>query len=87
MAETRGSRKDLSGTVVSNKMDKTIVVEVQQRVKHAVYKKYISRRQKYKAHDEKNECNPGDLVVIRESRPLSKEKRWRLVEVKVRAKV
>jgi small subunit ribosomal protein S17 len=84
MAE-RGLRKTLTGKVVSDKMDKTIVVEVSDKVKDATYQKYVSRRTRYKAHDESNECGVGDVVTIQESRPLSKEKRWRLLEVKTRA--
>ncbi|MEC8024309.1 MAG: 30S ribosomal protein S17 [Myxococcota bacterium] len=84
MAE-RGLRKTLTGKVVSDKMDKTIVVEVSDKVKDATYRKYVSRRTRYKAHDERNECGIGDVVTIQESRPLSKQKRWRLLEVKTRA--
>ena len=84
MAE-RGLRKTLTGKVVSDKMDKTIVVEVSDKVKDVTYQKYVSRRTRYKAHDESNECGVGDVVTIQESRPLSKEKRWRLLEVKTRA--
>ena len=82
----RGLRRELTGKVVSNKMDKTIVVEVTRRFQHRTYKKYVNRSCRYKAHDEKNECNVGDVVSIRESRPLSKEKRWRLVGVKTHAR-
>ena len=81
----RGNRKLLTGTVVSDKMDKTIVVKVDRRVKHAVYAKYINRSKRYKAHDENNESATGDIVVIASSRPLSKDKRWRLQSIKVRA--
>lgn len=81
----RGNRKVMSGKVVSDKMDKTIVVQVDRRVKHPAYKKYVNRSTRYKAHDENNECAVGDVVVIAESRPLSKDKRWRLQSVKVRA--
>ena len=84
---TRGVPKELTGFVVSNKMDKTIVVEVPRRVRHAEYKKYVATRKRYKAHDEKNECQVGDLVVIHECRPLSREKRWRLGEIRRRATV
>lgn len=84
MAE-RGLRKTLTGKVVSDKMDKTIVVEVSDKVKDQTYQKYVSRRTRYKAHDERNECGIGDVVTIQESRPLSKQKRWRLLEVKTRA--
>ena len=78
---TRNKRKIRIGKVTSNKMDKTIVVEVERRVKHKLYKKYINRRSKFKAHDEKNECKIGDRVKIMETRPLSKEKCWRLVKI------
>lgn len=70
----------LVGRVVSDKMDKTVVVEVQRRVLHPKYHKYVNRRQKYKAHDEDNTCKVDDLVVIKESRPLSRTKRWVVVE-------
>jgi small subunit ribosomal protein S17 len=73
------SRRELSGRVVSNKMDKTVVVEVTRRVKHRRYKKYLNRSTTYKAHDENNECQVGDAVTIQESRPLSREKRWRVI--------
>lgn len=82
---TRGRRKVRIGTVVSDKMDKTIVVAVQSRVKHDLYGKTINRTKKFKAHDENNECRIGDKVKIMETRPLSKEKRWRLVEIIERA--
>jgi small subunit ribosomal protein S17 len=75
------------GVVVSNKMDKTVVVEVTRRVLHPKYKKYIKRRQRYKAHDAANDCNVGDQVLLEESRPLSKDKRWRVKEITVRAAV
>ncbi|MCX7816586.1 MAG: 30S ribosomal protein S17 [Syntrophales bacterium] len=84
--ETRGKRKTLQGVVVSNKMDKTIVVKVERLTKHPVFHKYVRRYKKYKAHDEKNECNIGDRVLIVESRPLSKEKRWRLRAILEKAK-
>lgn len=80
MAE-RGHRKERVGLVVSNKMDKTITVAVERRMQHPLYKKVIRRTKKFHAHDESNVCNIGDLVRIRESRPLSKMKRWRLIEV------
>ncbi len=86
MAEkTRGRRKVRIGTVVSDKMDKTIVVAIENRVKHKLYGKIIKRTVKYKVHDENNECRVGDRVKIMETRPLSKEKRWRLVEIIERA--
>ncbi|MGI6189231.1 MAG: 30S ribosomal protein S17 [Clostridiales bacterium] len=79
--KVRGRRKVRIGTVVSDKMDKTIVVAVESRVKHKLYGKIIKRTRKFKAHDENNECRIGDRVRIMETRPLSKEKRWRLVEI------
>ncbi len=82
----RNLRKEKIGKVVSNKMDKSITVAVERRVKHAMYGKFISKTTKLMAHDEKNECNPGDLVKISEIRPLSKNKRWRVVEIIERAK-
>lgn len=84
MAE-RNLRKTRIGKVVSNKMDKTIVVAVETSVKHPLYKKIVKTTYKLKAHDEKNECNIGDKVKVMETRPLSKDKRWRLVEVMERA--
>jgi small subunit ribosomal protein S17 len=84
--ETRTQRKERVGLVVSNKMEKSIVVEVQRRVKHTKYGKFVKRSSKFMAHDEKNECNPGDTVRIMETRPLSKNKCWRLVEILERAK-
>jgi small subunit ribosomal protein S17 len=86
MSDDRGQRKILKGVVVSNKMDKTIVVKVTRRVKHAMYKKYMSRSERYKAHDEQNDCGIGDTVEIRECRPLSKDKRWRLAGIIVRSR-
>jgi len=74
-------RKIISGTVVSNRMDKTAVVQVQRRFAHPVFKKYVSKRVKYKVHDEKNDLNVGDTVRIIETRPLSKNKRWRLLDI------
>ena len=82
----RNMRKTNVGRVVSNKMDKTIVVSIEDSVKHPLYKKIIKRTVKLKAHDENNECSIGDRVRVMETRPLSKEKRWRLVEVIERAK-
>lgn len=76
----RGRPKSRIGIVTSNKMTKTVVVRVDRRVKHATYGKYVTRAVKYKAHDEKNECQIGDRVRIVETRPLSKEKRWRVAE-------
>ena len=83
--EERGRGKQLTGRVVSNKMQKTIVVEVTTRVKNAAYKKYVTRATRYKAHDERNESGVGDTVTIQECRPLSRDKRWRLLSVKERA--
>ena len=82
----RNLRKTRTGKVTSNKMDKTIVVAVQEQIKHPLYKKIIKRTYKLKAHDETNDCNIGDKVKVMETRPLSKDKRWRLVEVLERAK-
>lgn len=82
----RNLRKTRVGKVTSDKMDKTIVVAVENRVKHPLYKKVVKRTYKLKAHDEKNECNIGDTVKVMETRPLSKEKRWRLVEILEKAK-
>lgn len=84
--ESRNLRKERIGQVVSNKMDKSIVVAVQRRVKHPIYGKYIRKTTKFMAHDEKNDCGIGDTVRIMETRPLSANKRWRLVEIIERAK-
>ncbi|MDD3164867.1 MAG: 30S ribosomal protein S17 [Oscillospiraceae bacterium] len=84
--ETRAFRKTRVGQVVSNKMDKTIVVSIADSVQHKLYKKIMKRTTKLKAHDENNECNIGDIVKVMECRPLSKDKRWRLVEVLEKAK-
>jgi len=78
-------RKTRLGRVVSNKMDKTVVVTVETRRHHPVYKKTVRRISRYKVHDEKNECQPGDTVRLEETRPLSKEKRWRVVEIVTKA--
>ncbi len=86
MTETRNLRKTRVGIVVSNKMDKTVVVAIQDNVKHPKYGKVIKRTVKFKAHDENNECAVGDKVSIMETRPLSKEKRWRVVEIIEKAK-
>lgn len=80
-APSRGLRKTRVGVVVSNKMDKTIVVVVERRVKDPVYKKYVKQTRRFKAHDEQNECEVGDRVRIMETRPLSASKTWRLVQV------
>ena len=82
----RNLRKTRVGKVVSDKMDKTIVVAVEDHVKHPLYKKIVKNTYKLKAHDEKNECNIGDTVKVMETRPLSKDKRWRLVEIMEKAK-
>ena len=82
----RNLRKSRVGKVTSNKMDKTIVVAVENHVKHPLYKKYVKKTYKLKAHDENNECNIGDTVKVMETRPLSKDKRWRLVEIVEKAK-
>lgn len=81
MAEDRNRRKSRVGIVVSNKMDKTIVVQVEDFVRHSLYGKAVKRTKKLKAHDEMNECSIGDTVRIMETRPLSKDKRWRLVRI------
>ena len=86
MSEVRGMRKTRVGVVVSDKMDKTITVAVKYRVRHPLYGKIMNRTTKIKAHDEKNECGIGDTVRIMETRPLSKDKRWRLVEIIEKAK-
>lgn len=82
----RNLRKTRTGKVVSNKMDKTIVVTVEEHVKHPLYNKIMKRSSKLKAHDENNSCNIGDTVKVMETRPLSKDKRWRLVEIIEKAK-
>lgn len=79
--ETRNLRKTRIGVVSSNKMDKTITVAVERKVKHPIYGKFVKKTTKFHAHDDKNECSVGDTVKIMETRPLSKTKRWRLVEV------
>ncbi|MBP3421595.1 MAG: 30S ribosomal protein S17 [Lachnospiraceae bacterium] len=84
--EERNLRKTRTGKVVSNKMQKTIVVAVEDHVKHPLYGKIVKRTYKLKAHDENNDCNIGDTVKVMETRPLSKDKRWRLVEIVERAK-
>lgn len=84
--EERNLRKTRTGKVVSNKMQKTIVVAVEDHVRHPLYGKIVKRTYKLKAHDENNDCNIGDTVKVMETRPLSKDKRWRLVEVVERAK-
>ncbi|GAB6009361.1 MULTISPECIES: 30S ribosomal protein S17 [Dysgonomonas] len=84
--ETRNLRKERIGVVFSNKMDKSITVAVKWKEKHPMYGKFVNKTKKYHAHDEKNECNIGDTVRIMETRPLSKTKRWRLIEIIERAK-
>ncbi|MEQ6124597.1 30S ribosomal protein S17 [Pseudotenacibaculum sp. MALMAid0570] len=84
--ENRNLRKERIGVVSSNKMEKSIVVSEVKRVKHPMYGKFVLKTKKYVAHDEKNDCNEGDTVRIMETRPMSKSKRWRLVEILERAK-
>jgi small subunit ribosomal protein S17 len=84
--EVRNLRKTKTGLVTSSKMDKTITVAVERKVKHPIYGKFVKKTTKFHAHDEKNECGIGDTVKIMESRPLSKTKRWRLVEIVEKAK-
>ena len=86
MAEVRGNRKTRTGVVVSDKMDKTIVVEIRTRVKHPLYGKIMNRTTRLKAHDEENACGVGDRVMVMETRPLSKDKRWRLTQIIEKAK-
>ena len=83
--EKRAFRKTRTGVVVSDKMDKTVVVAIEEHVRHQLYKKIVKRTYKLKAHDEKNECAVGDRVLVMETRPLSKDKRWRLVEIITKA--
>ena len=85
-AVERNLRKTRVGVVSSDKMDKTVVVTVKDKIKHPLYKKIVNRTIKFKAHDEKNECGVGDKVLIMETRPLSKDKRWRVVEIIEKAK-
>ena len=84
--ETRNLRKERTGIVLSNKMDKSITVAVKWKEKHPIYGKFVSKTKKYHVHDEKNDCKVGDTVKIMETRPLSKTKRWRLVQIIERAK-
>ncbi len=86
MEQKRNARKERIGVVVSNKMNKSIVVAIEHKVKHPIYGKFVKATTKLKAHDENNECNIGDIVRIMETRPLSKTKNWRLVEIIERAK-
>lgn len=85
MSDQKSKQRTLEGRVVSNKMDKTITVLVERRVQHPVYGKFVRKTSKIHAHDDKNECNQGDLVIIVEGRPISKNKAWRLVEIVERA--
>lgn len=82
---TRGRRKTMTGTVVSHAMEKTAVVQIERLVPHPMYGKYVRRRNKFAVHDEKNECRAGDIIRFMETRPLSKTKRWRLIEFVKRA--
>ena len=84
--EVRGYRKTRIGTVVSDKMDKTAVVAISTKVRHPLYGKMVNRTRKFKVHDEENQCGVGDTVKIMETRPISKDKRWRLVEIVEKAK-
>lgn len=86
MAEERNLRKTITGVVVSNKMEKTITITVERRIQHTKYGKFLKKSKKYHAHDEKNDAKVGDTVKIMETRPLSKSKRWRLVDILERAK-
>ncbi len=86
MSQERNLRKQRVGVVVSDKMQKTITITVERKVQHPIYGKFIKKSTKYTAHDEQNDCNIGDVVRIMETRPLSKRKRWRLVEIIERAK-
>jgi len=86
LMETRNLRKERTGVVTSNKMDKSITVAIKWKEKHPIYGKFVSKTKKYHAHDEKNECNVGDTVRIMETRPLSKTKRWRLIQIIEKAK-
>ena len=86
MEEKRNLRKTRTGVVVSDKMDKTIVVAIKERVKHALYGKIVNRTKKFKVHDENNQCGVGDKVRVMETRPLSKDKHWRVIEIVEKAK-
>ncbi len=86
METTRNTRRERIGVVVSNSMEKSIVISVKQKIKHPIYGKFVNKTSKFMAHDEENTCNVGDTVKISETRPLSKSKRWRLVEIIERAK-
>ncbi len=82
----RGIRKVRVGTVVSDKMQKTVVIQIERLVKHPIYRRYVRRRKRFKVHDEENQCHIGDVVSFMETRPMSKDKRWRVVEILQRAK-
>lgn len=86
MSEQRGNRKTRIGVVVSDKMDKTVVIAIKTKIKHPLYGKTVNKTSKLKVHDENNECKVGDTIKVMETRPLSREKRWRLVEVLEQAK-
>ncbi len=86
MTETRNLRKSRIGVVTSTAMDKTVTVSVERKLRHPIYGKFVKKTKKFMAHDEKNDCNVGDTVRIMETRPMSKKKRWRLVEILERAK-
>lgn len=86
METTRNTRRERVGVVVSNSMEKSITITVKQKIKHPIYGKFVNKTTKFMAHDEENTCNVGDTVKISETRPLSKNKRWRLVEIIERAK-
>lgn len=86
MENTRNLRRERIGVVVSNSMDKSMVIAVKQKIKHPIYGKFVNKTSKFMVHDEENACNVGDTVRISETRPLSKNKRWRLVEIIERAK-
>ncbi len=86
METTRNTRRERIGVVVSSNMEKSIVISVKQKLKHPIYGKFVNKTSKFMAHDEENTCNIGDTVKISETRPLSKNKRWRLIEIIERAK-
>ena len=86
METTRNTRRERIGVVVSNNMEKSIVIAVKQKIKHPIYGKFVNKTSKFMAHDAENSCNVGDTVKISETRPMSKNKRWRLVEIIERAK-
>ena len=86
MAAVQANKRTIKGVVISDKMDKTIVVKAERLVKHPIFHKYVRKHVKYKAHDEQNQCKVGDTVLIVEARPMSKDKRWRMLEILERAK-